>query len=348
MLTIMKRPGRGTIGAYPQDDPPRARIAEAPPQPVAAVCPSGLPAAPRAPDLRGRVRGRLPRRRAHAGPVRRADRAAGAPGPGPVQPGARPRLRQGHGSARAARAGGAGTGDARPGRGQSPQRIGRAHPQGRGAPAAGAKAGRARVQAAHGAAHPRAAGPAAGAPAVAHGRAGGRGPRRLRAAGASHASGGLSGAGYPRWMPDQKTSIQPLRRLLLAGLFTLATGFAQAQSSAPVRILVGFPPGGGTDAIARTLADKLKDQLGVAVVVDNRAGAGGQIAAQALKAAPADGHTFFLSHDHSISILPLVTKNPGFEPATDCVPMAGFATFANALAVAGGTPARSLQEYVAY
>ena len=150
-------------------------------------------------------------------------------------------------------------------------------------------------------------------------------------------------------MPEhQAFPSRPLRRLLLAGLFTLATGLAQAQSSAPVRILVGFPPGGGTDAIARTLAEKLKDQLGVPVVVDNRAGAGGQIAAQALKAAAPDGHTFFLSHDHSISILPLVTKNAGFDPAVDFVPVAGFATFANALAVSGGTPAKSVPEYVRF
>jgi tripartite-type tricarboxylate transporter receptor subunit TctC len=139
-----------------------------------------------------------------------------------------------------------------------------------------------------------------------------------------------------------------LRRGLLAGLFALACGAVQAQSTAPIRLLVGFPPGGGTDAIARTLAEKLKDQLGVPVLVENRAGAGGQIAAQALKAAPADGRTFFLSHDHSISILPLVTRNPGFDPAADFVPVAGFATFANALAISGGTPAKSVAEYVAY
>jgi tripartite-type tricarboxylate transporter receptor subunit TctC len=144
------------------------------------------------------------------------------------------------------------------------------------------------------------------------------------------------------------TRFHALRRLLLAGLVTAAAGLAQAQSSAPIRILVGFPPGGGTDAIARTLADKLKDQLGAPVVVENRAGAGGQIAAQALKAAAPDGHTLFLSHDHSISILPLVTKNPGFDPATDFVPVAGFATFANALALSGGTPAKSLPEYVRF
>ena len=127
----------------------------------------------------------------------------------------------------------------------------------------------------------------------------------------------------------------------------LAAGLAQAQTG-PIKLMVGFPPGGGTDAIARILADKLKDQLGVPVLVDNKAGAGGQIAAQALKAAPADGNTLFLSHDHTITILPLVVKNPGYDSARDFVPVAGFATFANGLAVSGGTPAKSLAEYVAW
>jgi|SRR6478752_2149172 tripartite-type tricarboxylate transporter receptor subunit TctC len=139
-----------------------------------------------------------------------------------------------------------------------------------------------------------------------------------------------------------------VRGLFAAGLLA-AGGVALAQpSGTPIRLLVGFPAGGGTDVIARTLAEKLKDELGTSVVVDNRAGAGGQIAAQALKAAPADGHTLFLSHDHSISILPLVVKNPGFDAARDFVPVAGFATFANALAVSGGTPAKSVNDYVAW
>ena len=96
------------------------------------------------------------------------------------------------------------------------------------------------------------------------------------------------------------------------------------------------------------LADKLKDQLGTSIIVENRAGAGGQIAAQALKAAPADGTTLFLSHDHTISILPLVVKNPGFNPPQDFVAVGGFATFVNALAVSGGTPVKSMNEYVAW
>ncbi len=127
----------------------------------------------------------------------------------------------------------------------------------------------------------------------------------------------------------------------------LAAGAAQAQGTT-VRLLVGFPPGGGTDAIARILAERLKDPLGMTVVVENKAGAGGQIAAQTLKAAPADGMTLFLTHDHTISILPQVVKSPGFDPAKDFVPVAGFATFVNALAVSGGTPAKSVNDYVAW
>ncbi len=143
------------------------------------------------------------------------------------------------------------------------------------------------------------------------------------------------------------------QRLLLLARRAFALGVVLAGSAAlaqtgTVHLLVGFPPGGGSDAIARTLADKLKDQLGVPVIVENRAGAGGQIAAQALKAAPADGNTLFLSHDHTISILPLVIKNPGFDPAHDFVAVAGFATFVNSFAVSGGTPAKTMGEYVTW
>ena len=100
---------------------------------------------------------------------------------------------------------------------------------------------------------------------------------------------------FPKHVRRMLTTLIALAALSLAGL-------AQAQTGT-VKLLVGFPPGGGTDAIARTLADKLKDQLGTPVIVENKAGAGGQIAAQALKAAPADGTTLFLSHDHTLSLI---------------------------------------------
>ena len=121
---------------------------------------------------------------------------------------------------------------------------------------------------------------------------------------------------------------------------------AMAQDGKNIRLMVGFPAGGGSDAIARLLADRLRAPLGNNVVVENRAGAGGQIAAQALKAAPPDGSVLFISHDHTISILPLTLKNPGFNPETDFVPVAGIGTFVNAFAVSGGTPATTFQGYV--
>lgn len=143
--------------------------------------------------------------------------------------------------------------------------------------------------------------------------------------------------------------MQITRRRTMAGLAALAAlPFAARAQDKPIRLLVGFPAGGGTDAIGRLLAEALQASLGTTVLVENKPGAGGQIAAQALKAAAPDGTTFFLSHDHTISILPLVTKSPGFDPARDFVPVAGFATFANALALSSGTPAHSLPEYLAW
>lgn len=129
----------------------------------------------------------------------------------------------------------------------------------------------------------------------------------------------------------------------MAALPSWAAGYGKGK---PVRLLVGFPPGGGTDAIARLLAEKMKDSLGTTVLVDNRPGAGGQIAAQMLKAAPADGLTFFVTHDHTISILPQVVKHPGFDPHADFVPVAGFASFVNALAVPTGMGVKTLDEYL--
>ena len=149
--------------------------------------------------------------------------------------------------------------------------------------------------------------------------------------------------GTPHFLANRFALIARIAAVAMATLLVAIS--AQAQS---VKLLVGFPPGGGTDAIARVLAEKLLGQLGTTVIVENRAGAGGQLAAQALKAAAPDGTTLFLSHDHTISILPQVVKNPGFDPTKDFTAVAGFATFVNAFAASGGTPAKSVNEYVAW
>ena len=139
---------------------------------------------------------------------------------------------------------------------------------------------------------------------------------------------------------------QQLLAAVAAGSLAVPSWAAGYNKGKPVRLLVGFPPGGGTDVIARLLAEKMKDSLGTSVVVENKPGAGGQIAAQILKASPADGATFFVTHDHTISILPQVVKNPGFDPHTDFVPVAGFASFVNAIAVSDGLGVRSFEAYL--
>lgn len=146
---------------------------------------------------------------------------------------------------------------------------------------------------------------------------------------------------YSRLASVLKRKILAVATCALA--LTSTTGIAQSNS---IKLMVGFPAGGGTDSIARVLGEHLGQVLNTPVIVENRAGAGGQIAAQTLKAAPADGTVLFLSHDHTISILPLITKSPGFKPETDFVPVAGFATFANGIALSGAQPETSLEQFI--
>lgn len=155
-------------------------------------------------------------------------------------------------------------------------------------------------------------------------------------------------------LPEQFVTY-PSRRRFLAQTATQAAVLAGASAGGwgwswaaerPIRILVGFPPGGGTDVIARLLQEPLSQRLGRTVIIENKPGAGGQIAAQQLKAAPADGSTLFLTHDHTISILPQVVRHAGFVPAQDFEPVGGFASFVNTFAVSALHPAKTFAEYL--
>ncbi|MDO4725257.1 MAG: tripartite tricarboxylate transporter substrate-binding protein [Comamonadaceae bacterium] len=130
-----------------------------------------------------------------------------------------------------------------------------------------------------------------------------------------------------------------------AALRQAAWAQASAALPAPVRLLVGFPSGGGTDLLARLLAVHLGQALQREVLVDNLPGSGGQRAALALKAALADGQTLLLSHAHTINILPMTTAEPGFDPQQDFTPVAGLVDFVDALAVPASHPARNWAEY---
>jgi tripartite-type tricarboxylate transporter receptor subunit TctC len=145
-----------------------------------------------------------------------------------------------------------------------------------------------------------------------------------------------------------------VRRLLLStlGLTILPlnsplranTAYAD-QLPSKITILVGFPPGGGTDLLARHLAEGLREQLRIPVVVLNRAGAGGQIAAQTLMDSKPDGSVLLLSHDHTISIIPQLTKNPGYNPMVDFQAVAGIGNFVNCLFISANIPPINYLQY---
>ena len=138
----------------------------------------------------------------------------------------------------------------------------------------------------------------------------------------------------------------PIAAAIVAAAGAAIPSIAQAQDyKGTIKIVVGFPPGGATDVVARMLGDKLKDVLGQPILVENKPGAGGMIATQQLKAAPADGSTLMLTIDHTHVIVPLTFKNPGYDPATDFTPVAGVASYFNALAVAPTLKVNTMKEY---
>lgn len=136
-----------------------------------------------------------------------------------------------------------------------------------------------------------------------------------------------------------------LTATLMLGLACPVLAFAQ---SAPLRILVGFPAGGSTDAIARHLAQGMSELLQRNVVVENKPGAGGQIAANALKAAAPDGHTLFLSNSHALAMIPLTVRQPGYDTAKDFTAIGMVAIANDVLAVnpAQVGPVQNLKELV--
>lgn len=123
---------------------------------------------------------------------------------------------------------------------------------------------------------------------------------------------------------------------------------AAQQDSRPIRVLVGFPPGGSTDIVARIFSDKLRELLGRPIVVENRPGNGGQVAAIQLKNAAPDGTTVMLSIDHTQVTIPLTFKDPGYDPIKDFTPIVGVAQYYNAMAASAKTDIRNLKDLAAW
>ena len=135
----------------------------------------------------------------------------------------------------------------------------------------------------------------------------------------------------------------------LFGVLALACSVASAQSvRTPVRMLAGFPPGGNVDILARLLAEKLSESLDRPVVVENRPGAGGQIALELVKAAAPDGNTLVLTPDASLVLRPLTMKNPPYDPRTDFAAVAHTGGQDYVFATGANIPARDLREFASW
>lgn len=146
-------------------------------------------------------------------------------------------------------------------------------------------------------------------------------------------------------MPSQISRRRSLG--LLSASAALAAMPALAQAT-PVRILVGFPPGGSADATARLMAEKMSASLGVPVVVENRPGAGGRIAAQAVKDAAPDGNLLMLVPMAVMVVQPVVFRSIKYDTTKDFTPIGNAATFPLALAAGPATPAKTMAELVAW
>ena len=132
-------------------------------------------------------------------------------------------------------------------------------------------------------------------------------------------------------------------------LAALLAGAAHAQYPVrPVRMLVPNPPGGATDSLARVVAPKLSEYLGQTIVIDNRPGSGGNLAAEATARAAPDGYTLMLAADGQIVIAPHVYRKLPFDTLKDLVPVASLVSTQMLLAVHPSLPVKSLQEFVDY
>jgi tripartite-type tricarboxylate transporter receptor subunit TctC len=135
--------------------------------------------------------------------------------------------------------------------------------------------------------------------------------------------------------------------LLAATAVATAPPVAHAQSR-PLRIIVPLPAGSTSDVVARMVGDGLKDSLARPVVVENRPGASGRIAVDALRNAAPDGTTLLFAPVAVPVIIPLVFANPGYDPQKDLVPVAQVSQYGFACGVAADHPARTLAEFVAW
>ncbi|HZQ61660.1 MAG TPA: tripartite tricarboxylate transporter substrate binding protein, partial [Casimicrobiaceae bacterium] len=133
--------------------------------------------------------------------------------------------------------------------------------------------------------------------------------------------------------------------LVLAAACSIA--HAQGWPAKPIRLIVPFPPGGGTDVVSRTLAERLGPLLKTTVVVDNRPGAGGNLGLDLAAKAPPDGYTIAMGQTSNLAINPTLYSSLPFSPGKDFAPIALIAAQPLVLVVANNAPWKTLADIVA-
>lgn len=138
-------------------------------------------------------------------------------------------------------------------------------------------------------------------------------------------------------------------RSLLAITLATSSFFAvgqQAYPSKPIRLIVGFAPGGGTDIVARAIAPKMSEILGQSVIIENKSGAAGTIGADLVAKSNPDGYTLLMGHSNSNAISPFVLTNVPYNPATDFTPITYLGYVPNVLVVKSSLPVNSVAQLI--
>ncbi|MDQ0081818.1 Tripartite-type tricarboxylate transporter, receptor component TctC [Variovorax sp. YR752] len=132
----------------------------------------------------------------------------------------------------------------------------------------------------------------------------------------------------------------------LATTLSAPAAFAQAYPQKPIRLIVPWPAGGATDSVGRAVAEALRVQLGQSVIVDNIAGAGGNIGTQQFIRQPHDGYTLLLATSSTNSANPYLYKRTGFDPIKDFTPVASLAVIPSVMVVAAASPYKTPADIV--
>ena len=151
--------------------------------------------------------------------------------------------------------------------------------------------------------------------------------------------------------PATKGHAMQRRTVLLAAVAAATHNGAHAQQpwpGKPIRLIVGYAPGGSADIAARLIADKLRAELGQPVVVENKTGAGGNIGTEAVVRAAPDGHTLLLAAAAQIVINPSLYKGMSFDPLKELAPVTRLQTEHNLMVLGAQVPAKDLQAFIAY